>query len=247
MIVDPRDYAGMMIYIYGAHQQYQFTAVYAALLRPGDCMVDVGANIGSLALQGAQLVGPGGTVYAFEASPGTSVTLKQNVALNPGLNVSVYNSAVSDTCGSVSFFTAVDNTALSSIRDVRQKAKTIQATVPTVTLDSVLQEFRAIKFVKIDVEGAEYLVLKGMAALIQRDQPYILLEIDDAYLREAGASAAMVYTYLTEANYSLYRVEYDGLRMVTETPTSHCDVLCAPANRTVPGQLHVLTKEWDAA
>ena len=92
---DPAEWVGQYIYATGRYEE-GVVALVNRLLRPGDCFIDVGANIGYLTLAGARAVGPTGSVIAFEPLPAARAWLERNVALNDGLRVSIRGEAVCD-------------------------------------------------------------------------------------------------------------------------------------------------------
>jgi FkbM family methyltransferase len=229
MRVNPVDENGRRVYVNGFEPDERLTRHFIRLVRPGDCVIDVGANVGYYTMVSATLAGPQGSVHAFEASPHTLPWLKTNAALNPVMNIEVHGEAVTDACGRTQFFTATeDKTGYSSIRDLGQEAASV-AEVETVSLDSMLDRLPPVRLVKIDVEGAEMLVLKGMRGLIERDHPFFITEIDDCFLRELGHSAAEQCSFLTERGYALFRiVERGDLVPLGEPPVDRCNLLACP-------------------
>jgi FkbM family methyltransferase len=229
MRVDPLDENGRRIYLNGYQPRERLTRHFVRLLRPGDCVVDIGANVGYYTMVAAKLVGPAGCVHAFEACPQTAEWLEANAALNSHANIHVHTQAVIDRCGETEFFTAApERTGYSSIRDLGEQTAAV-GTVPTITLDSMLDELPPTRLVKIDVEGAELLAFEGMRGLIDRDRPYLIFEIDDSFLRELGASARELCDFLTDCGYDLHRIVARGaLVPVAERPTERCNLLASP-------------------
>jgi FkbM family methyltransferase len=240
MRVNPIDENGRRIYVNGYQPRERLTRHFVRLLRPGDCVIDIGANVGYYTVVAAKLVSPGGCVHAFEASPQVVAGLVANAALNPSANIHVHTQAVTDRCGEIEFYTAAANrTGYSSIRDLGGQTAAV-ATVPTISLDSILDELPATRLVKIDVEGAELLVLKGMHRLLERDRPYVIFEIDDGFLRELGASAREQCAYLENLGYELHRIVARGdLVPITEPPTDRCNLLASPADPQQDGGEHI--------
>ena len=231
MRVNPADEAGRYTFLHGFDSQDWLSDVFARILRPGDCMLDVGANIGIYTVFAAKLVGLTGQVHAFEASADILPELETNVGLNRLDNVHIHRQAVTDQCGTVTFSQATtENTGLSSIRPLADRTAAV-AEVPAITLDSLLPDLPAVRLVKIDVEGAELLVLRGMSQLIERDRPDILLELTDEFLRELDADAGQVCDFLKEAGYEIHRVATRGsLHPVTTPPTDQCNILAQQCN-----------------
>jgi FkbM family methyltransferase len=198
------------------------------ILRPGDTLLDIGANIGRMTVLGSRLVGDGGHVHAFEPNPKVISGLYRNIALNGCGNVTVWPQAVSDRIGTITFSMPVGtNSAWASIREL-DADKSMRIDVPCLTIDSLIDRLPTVRLVKIDVEGAEFMALSGMKRLLERDHPHILLELSDAWLRELGASAQAVCDLFRGFGYSLYRLTRDGAADLREIPASQIDLLCVP-------------------
>lgn len=232
MRVDPVDENGRRVYINGYQPEERLTRHFRRLLRSGDCVIDVGANVGYYTMVAARAVGTTGCVHAFEPSPSVLPLLQANAALNPHAKICVHGQAVTDHCGEVQFHTATaDRRGYSSIRDLGVGTASV-ATVKAVSLDSVLTELPSTRLVKVDVEGAELLVLKGMQRLIERDRPFLILEIDDTFLREMGADAQQQCDFLREADYELYRIIAKGaLQRVASAPSDRCNLFACPREK----------------
>ena len=140
-------------------------------LRPGDVVLDVGANAGLYTVIAARAVGDTGHVYAFEPDQRAVALLRRNVALNGLKNVTVIEAAVSDQTGEREFAAASD-IALSSLAAIQRDDQHIQGwrTVRTIRLDDAIAShaIAGVTFLKIDVEGAEKLVIDGAPNLLAR-------------------------------------------------------------------------------
>lgn len=149
-----------------AELQKTFTDV----VKPGDVVFDIGANVGFFTLLSASLVGPAGSVVAFEPLPEAAAYLHRHLVLNDITNVRVVGAAVSDRSGQGSFFVAQHNSLGRLAHDGR-------LSVDVVTIDEWLK--RGIvpppNSLKIDVEGGEDAVLRGARDLLSRHRPTVLL------------------------------------------------------------------------
>jgi FkbM family methyltransferase len=201
-------------YALGAGRFYQddLTALVCQQLRPGDTFVDVGANVGFVTLTAARCVGPTGRVYAFEAAPATAAKLVANVELNDLANVEVRALALGDREGSVSL---VQDTAHHGTNYIDPRAGG-SATVPMVRGDAVLHELSNRVLVKIDVEGAERLVLEGMDALMARPDTRFIVEICPEQLARFATRAEDVFALMARHGYVPHAVRLAPLgRRVT--------------------------------
>ncbi|WP_133255017.1 FkbM family methyltransferase [Phenylobacterium hankyongense] len=138
-------------------------AVFHDVIRPGDVVVDVGANIGFFTLLSAKLVGETGGVVAIEASPPIAERLQRHVAMNDLKNVRVAAVAVSDAPGELVLY-AGPTTNIGKSTTVATRGFREQARVPALPLDQILtgQERAAVSLIKIDIEGAEGPVLNRL-------------------------------------------------------------------------------------
>lgn len=229
MSVNPVDENGRWVFVHGLERNERITRQFVRLLRPGDHVIDVGANVGYFTLVAARLVGPTGGVHAFEPSPQVFPWLRANARLNPVLNICVHQKAVTDRGGPVRFHAASpDRTGYSSIRDLGTATAAV-TTVDAVALDDLLNELPPTRLVKIDVEGAEWLVLQGMRRLLERDRPHLICELDDGFLRELGADAEQVCQFLRDAGYDLHRIVARGeLEPVSAAPQDRCNLVASP-------------------
>lgn len=137
------------------------------VLKPGMTIVDVGANIGLYTVWAARCIGDSGRVYAFEAAPSTSDVLRKNIAANGCKNVTVVTRAVMDKKGTTAFFIE-DSSGTSGVFPSGREKSCVE--VEAVSLDEYFQEqgWPDVHVIKIDVEGAEKLVLDGMRELCRR-------------------------------------------------------------------------------
>ena len=161
----------------------------AAAVRHGLTMLDVGAAFSGESIMGHKM---GFHVVAFEAR---ETEYKQIVAATQRFRkIEVINAAVADISGPVSFFMAIDSSSLlkSAVEGEREAPKAQserkqKVTVQGVTLDEVAAE-RGIKigFMKVDVQGAEYNVLRGAIHILRRDKPVVNFEYTP-YLVDGGS------------------------------------------------------------
>jgi FkbM family methyltransferase len=151
----------------------------------GDVVVDIGAHVGRYTILGSKLVGRSGKVIAVEAHPGNFQLLKRNLQLNKSDNVITLNcAAYSQDKPQLRLLLAGEdqgNTIYNTVmegRDVTEKF----VTVPALKLDSIVQhagiQAHEIDWIKIDVEGAEYEVLKGAQNILSNSKDIsVLIEV----------------------------------------------------------------------
>lgn len=148
------------------------TAFLTTRLRQGDVFVDVGANIGYFSLLASRLVGHEGKVIAIEASPNIFARLSDNLRRNQTTNVEATNIAISDRQGTTQLFLGSDSN-IGQTGTVSRPGSRYECDVATTPLDAVLvgTDVGRVRFVKVDVEGAEWPVLQGMRDLLRNGAP----------------------------------------------------------------------------
>lgn len=209
---DPDDYMGRAIQYWGLWEPNE-TRLVAALLAPGDTFVDVGANIGWFTLLAARRVGPRGGVVAIEATPDTLRTLEANLRRNGVGNVALHGVAVGERDGTARIHAhgEIRNIGRNSL--IPDAAAAVSWEVPARRLDDLLRDVPAIRLIKMDIEGAEGLALRGAAETLARPEaPDLLIEVVDGYLRALGSSAAEVFGLLRGAGYQPFLPGHAGLR-----------------------------------
>lgn len=141
----------------------------ACAVRKNSVFWDVGANVGFYSLLASKLVGSG-KVFAFEPVPRNLLYLRKHLVLNHAKNVEVLATAVSDRIGVSSF--EIEETGF-----MGRLSGEGNITVPTTTLDSLVEEGKVLppNYVKMDIEGAELLALRGASDTFQRFRPVLFL------------------------------------------------------------------------
>jgi FkbM family methyltransferase len=182
-------------------------------LAPGTVFYDIGANIGWYSLLAARVVGPTGHVVAFEPSLSNATLAQGNAAANGFQNVTVVCAALTDEDGWMTFLDKGnlqgridkdDFEAQAEFRAKRDQRIQHRTPVPVARLDSWLEQTGEPPpgVVKIDVEGAEVGVLKGMAETLRRSGPTLIIELHRT--REPVAD------FLDAAGYEHAPIEFDG-------------------------------------
>ncbi|MEM6579681.1 MAG: FkbM family methyltransferase [Pseudomonadota bacterium] len=206
---DLGDWLGQHIFLTGAYEP-PTAKVIEAIVSSGDTFIDAGANAGFFTLLGSRQVGPKGKVIAFEPLPSMRERIKAGMKLNSVENVSLEALALSDQQGTVLLHEGPDgHKGISSLRKIDQSVGAVA--VKTAPLDSFESGLDGLKLIKIDVEGAEQLVLNGMQRIIQRYHPFIVIEVTNEYLSAFGHDAVQLAQTLTSAGYRMFEISADGL------------------------------------
>lgn len=152
--------------------------------RPGDCVVDIGANHGVYSIDLAKRILPDGHVWAFEPSSETADLFRQSVSMNGLNNVTIEQSALSSEVGEARFLMKPESELNALARDVPSGVPT--EVVAVVTLDDCLRRYdwAGIDLVKIDTEGEEANVIRGGAKFFARFSPLVMFEYSHSNLIE---------------------------------------------------------------
>jgi FkbM family methyltransferase len=164
------------------------------LVRPGASFWDIGANVGFFTLLACRLVGPSGSVQAFEPVPANAAAIRHNLTINSLTRATVSEVALAAAPGDgtllVSGYSAFSRLASTSVpADVKARLEVRLESVDHLVFDVGLP---APDVVKIDVEGAELQVLEGMRMTIERLSPTIICEVHDCnaelarFMRQIG-------------------------------------------------------------
>lgn len=179
------------------------------LLDPGTVFFDIGANKGFFTIIGAHLVGTSGRILAFEPVPENVSCIRHNAALNRFDQIEVMATAISDVIGMAELQLAEHAGGAALSTAAAPPDMTGLMTVPVITIDSLVAR-RATpvpNVVKIDVEGAEINVMRGMRQTLQQSRPAVIYEIDDddrAIFEEKQLACG---AYITSMGYEVRRLD----------------------------------------
>jgi len=148
-------------------------------LKPGDLVLDVGANLGLFSVFAALEVGPTGRVLAFEPNERAVNIMRDNLRLNNINNVDIFYDVLTDQIGEVDFHIDLDGTFGASSIFTTRFNKVLQIKAQQNTIDRFVREhnIERIDFIKADIEGAERLMLKGAEETIKHFKPTIAIRI----------------------------------------------------------------------
>ncbi|MCP3939454.1 MAG: FkbM family methyltransferase [Actinomycetia bacterium] len=193
----------------GTYEPHVLNALDSALAR-GDTFVDCGANIGIITMAAASAVGPTGRVIAFEALLTNANLVRLSAAINQFDHVTVHHAAVADTEDLLVIDTAAGSNGIvngplaRALEQSRPEVLSQRNLVGSVTLDRALADIDRIDVLKLDIEGAEGLAVRGANAVIAKHRPTILLEYSpDLVERVSGCSGLSVLNDLTELGYTI--------------------------------------------
>ena len=198
---------GWQIYTRREYEKPELNALNE-LVQDNFFCVDVGGNIGVYAVYLAHNV-PKGKVYCFEPQPLYSSIIKLNANLNNLQNILIEEMVLSDKEGEIEFSVSVDS-AYSSINPTGRKKQKKTILVKSSTIDELFfAKGIKVDFLKIDVEGAEFLVLKGSKNLLSSKalRPnYVLVELNEINQCAYGIEPKQIIDFMSEHGYECYSI-----------------------------------------
>ncbi len=200
----------------------------------GDVVADVGANIGLMTIFMAGKAGPSGKVFAFEPSPGNVSLLQKNISANNLKNVEVIPKAVSDKSSKIKLFLSDFNLGDHRIYDPEKSIKELDMNgavydkivsscrgaleVEAVALDDFFRQALKLDFIKIDVQGAEALVLAGMEKILHANPNIkISMEFWPAGIKMAGSDPGLLLKNLSNMSFRFYEIGGVGSLVPVDT------------------------------
>ena len=183
----PQDFMFRALYTDGYYQDDVLVAL-RNLLSPGMTFFDIGANYGFMSLYVDRMFQGSVTTVAFEPSPTVLPYLRENIAENEAVSVSVDDRCISDTNGSTSFFYSDENSwnATLIVDFASEHGETKVVDVEAVRLDDLVADGARPDVMKLDVEGAEHLVIRGGQEYLRSAHPAIVAEYNLKGIEGAG-------------------------------------------------------------
>jgi FkbM family methyltransferase len=188
------------------HEPFE-TEIVCNLVKRGDVVLDLGANIGYYTLIFAKIVGAEGKVFAFEPDPDNFSLLKKNIEINGYKNVILEQKAVSDKTGTVKLYLSEDNLADHRIYDSHDGREFIE--IESVSLDDYFENVNDnIDFIKMDIEGAEPAAIQGMRSLLKRNQNVkVITELFPIALSKFGIETSDFLKMFFNNGFKLYNLD----------------------------------------
>jgi FkbM family methyltransferase len=223
---------------YGTYEESE-AKIMEEKIKVGNIVVDVGANIGLHTLNMARIVGNTGRVFAFEPDPSNFEILEKNVKINNYQNIILEQKAVGDKNGRTTLYQS-DHPGMHRIFPQTKQAKG-QVQVELTSLDKYFIDSNLadkINFIKIDVEGLEFSVLKGMKNILKNNKKIkILFEFAPKNTMEAGFTPIELLNYLTSHDFKLYCIDERTKKLLRVSKNEEILKLCSSTNNTISRNL----------
>ena len=213
-----RDLVSRTLEATGSWEPFE-TQLFSRLIQPGDVVLDAGANLGYYTVIASQRVGEQGRVYAFEPDAENVRLLKKNVSINGLTNVVIVDKALSATAGEFAWYRNEHNfgdhrlyqdqglnLASTKVDTVNGDAFFVEQ---AITMPSTRFNRAPIQFYKLDTQGSEWHILKGLEQTLARAGEFaMILECWPHGLRRSGASSQALITRLMSFGLSCYWIDH---------------------------------------
>jgi len=203
---------GIDLAIYLGVYENSTVKAYRRLIKNGDYVIDIGANIGAHTLQFADLVGDSGRVIAFEPTDYAFSKLQTNIGLNPRLSARIIANQImlaeneSESKDSLpELYSSWPLIPGGVVHPDHWGKKMTTLTAKLTTLDSYIHDhdIHKVDVVKMDVDGYEYSVLKGSISMIRKFCPVFVMELCPYLLEEAGHDIGEILAIFESVNYQM--------------------------------------------
>jgi FkbM family methyltransferase len=207
MCCDGRDaYSLPMIFLNLSETETHENAMILNLIKPGDVVFDIGANIGWYTIS-ILLKRKGASVYSFEPIESSFQYLKQNLKLNNLNSDNTYNIGFSNEDKKVKFYFDIRFAMASSMANLREDKETVEVDCEVIKLDDFVSSklsLERLDFIKCDVEGAELFVFEGAVETIKKFRPIIFSEMLRKWSAKFNYHPNQIIGFLKDLGYGCF-------------------------------------------
>lgn len=163
------------LYLYGF--EVEIIELFISIIKKDDVIFDIGSNIGLYSLIASDRIGENGKIYAFEPAPIAFKSLQKNIELNSFKNIKSISKGVSEKSGEA-ILNMCDDDAYNSLGNTPMKEISSKEKIEIVSIDDFVKynNISKVDIIKIDTEGAEYLILKGGEKTLLTHRPKLFFE-----------------------------------------------------------------------
>lgn len=215
-------------YFYRDYFEKENLEFFASVIKPGATILDVGANIGIYSLMASVKAGNNGKVYAFEPAEWAINRLKKNISINKFSNIEVIEKGVGEAPGHFNFYVCEDdaynslgNSPMEGVKEVRK--------IEVITVDDFVREreLSKVDVLKIDTEGADYLVLKGASSLLQSKNPPIIFCEYNKNIKEGFEFTLKDFDqFLNNMGYKVFELQNNRLIAFNSEISNSNEIIC---------------------
>jgi FkbM family methyltransferase len=199
----------------GSHEPFE-TQFFEENIKPGDVVVDIGANIGYYTLYFAKKVSSQGHIYAFEPDPVNFELLEKNIEINGYKNITAVNKALSNKNEKLKLYICEENRGDHRTYDSQQGREFVE--INATHLDDYFADIdNHIDLIKMDIQGAEYKAIQGMEEILRKNQGVkLVIEFWPYGLSLAGTDAKDLFSLLQDLGFSIFEISEKN-RSIQET------------------------------
>lgn len=214
MELELNEYLQAQLYLFGTFEPAT-VKVLKRLLKSGDTVLDIGANVGYIALEMAKHIGASGKVFAFEPDTKNFALLKRNLDLNPDCNIEPIPLAVSEANAPLRLYKSIidfNDSAHSTLPSEKHSVDFIE--IPATTIDDFVQSrgVQKLNVIKIDIEGAEMSAFKGMRQTLSRFRPMVIAELCAEHQARAGYTTHAVKEWMAaDVQMQAFKISDNGM------------------------------------
>jgi FkbM family methyltransferase len=215
-----RWHGGGTTMIYALRGRYEAELLHLhRFVSPGMIVVDGGASCGIYTVVAAKLVGPSGLIFSFEPSREAFSTLETNVRLNGLTNVRPCQAALSDRLGAAVLYHHPEGPNSFSLGPPNAGKPAFEE-VTLCSLDHIMPEelVSRIGLIKLDVEGAEELVLRGARSILARSHPTVIFEVHSLAAQRLGLDPVGSWSLLSSLGYKFFLLVDHGSLCPLKSP-----------------------------
>lgn len=231
--INPVSLVQRSLYYLGFYERHETNWVLAQA-KPGWTVFDVGANFGYYSLRIAGSLGDRAVIHSFEPEEGMFRRLGEQVSLNGFTSITPRRIALSNVDGELELVApGKGNEGVGQLRTAEGKAPPDRLQrVVSMRMDTYvrLHQVERLDFVKIDVEGAECLVLEGAQDTLRRLRPVLMVEINPEALGAFGVSADWLLERIRSLGYDVFRIGASGLEPLPNASAigDYVNAICKP-------------------
>lgn len=205
-------YPNLIVAVLESSEEFEMD-LFKKVLKGGDVVLDLGANIGSYTLTAAKVVGKDGHVFSFEPDGTNFSILQENVKAFKFHNVTLVRKAVTSKTGSIKLYLSDKSKGDHRIYDSRDGRKFVA--IEAVCLDDYFKDYdKKIDVIKIDIQGAELVAFEGMRALLFRNEDVkIFTEFWPFGLKKFGVEPKLFLQLLISYGFRFYNISEEERRL----------------------------------
>lgn len=207
MTLDMTNWSARKTYFLGRYYELHTQLLLNKVLKPGDRVLDIGANIGMVTLHAANLVGETGKVEAFEPNPQCQEQIQNAIDINKITQIKLHPFGLSDADAQLELKLNHTHSGIGTFAEM-DPDEIVQSTTAHVKNGDAFFDpsSKTPKIIKIDVEGFEYRALKGMESTLRQWLSMVVMEMNDNHLKRAGTSCNELGAFMIRLGYKPFDV-----------------------------------------